>query len=120
MSSTMALSVLQIAYYPGLLETRHAMLEHDGYQVTSTLGNEEGMLAAAKGSFDVIVVGFSTTYARRNNMVKWLKRHAPHIPIVVLMANSNERFPDADCVTFSEDPTEWLSAVRGACQAKPD
>jgi CheY-like chemotaxis protein len=111
----MSLSVLQIAYYPNLLETRHAMLAADGYSVTSALGNNQGMAAATKGQFDVIVVGFSAAHPDRSLMVRWLKQHVPKVPVVALLANSGESFPEADFVTFSESPLEWLARVREAC-----
>jgi CheY-like chemotaxis protein len=114
----MKLSVLQIAYYPSLLETRQALLEREGYTVTSALGNEQGVSLAGMGSFDVIVVGFSTSHPDRTAIVRWLKQHVPDVPVVALLANSSEGFPEADLATFSEDPREWLAAVRGACSRK--
>jgi CheY-like chemotaxis protein len=114
----MKLSVLQIAYYPTLLETRQELLQRDGYTVTSALGNEQGMALAGMGVFDVIVVGFSTSHPERTAIVRWLKQHMPSVPVVALLANSGERFPEADFATLSEDPREWLAAVRIACSPK--
>jgi len=111
----MGLSVLQIAYYPALLETRRTMLEDGGYTVTSALGNDQGMALATAGHFDVIVVGFSAHSAVRSGIVRWLKQRIPGTPVVVLLAHGMERFPEADVATFSENPIEWLAAVRTAC-----
>jgi DNA-binding NtrC family response regulator len=111
----MAFSVLQIGYYQTLLETRQVMLEHDGYRVTSALGNDQGMEVAGSGDFDVIVVGFSAGHPERTTMVQWLKQHIPGIPVVALLAHRGEMFPDADGETFSEDPLDWLVTVRQAC-----
>ena len=111
--SPMAVSVLHVAYYPTLLQTRQAMLEQDGYVVTSALGNDQA-IALADGRFDLVVVGFSAGYAERGRIVRWFKQHLPTIPVVALLAHSGEHFPDADCVTLSEDPRVWLSAVREA------
>jgi DNA-binding NarL/FixJ family response regulator len=112
----MSFSVLQIAYYHTLMETRETMLVHDGYKVVSVLGNEQGMTIAGKGRFDVIVVGFSAPFAERTKMVRWLKQHVPEVPVIALLLHSGEHFPEADLATFSEDPKGWLEAVRRACQ----
>ena len=115
----MGLSVLQIAYYPGLLETRRAMLEDDGYIVTSALGNNQGMDTASTARFDVIVVGFCASPSVRGSLVSWLKHRVPETPVVVLLAHAMERFPEADLATFSENPLDWLAAVRTACAQSP-
>jgi hypothetical protein len=39
----MSAHILQIAYYPNLLEIRTRMLREAGYRVTSVLGNNEAM-----------------------------------------------------------------------------
>ena len=107
-------SVLQIGHYPTLLETRSSMLESDGYKVTSALGNQQGMAAAHRT--DVVVVGFSGPLPDRLH-IRWLKLQLPSTPVVALLANSNEKFPDADLVTFSENPRDWLITVV-ACARK--
>ncbi len=111
----MGVSILQIGYYPSLLETRRVMLEEDGYRVTSALGNDQGIAMAPAGRFDVIVVGFSTAHSVRTRMVRWLKQHIPDIPVVVLLAHDREDFPDADFTILSESPLTWLTTVRKAC-----
>ena len=114
-----AISVLQIAYYPTLLTTRQILLEQDGYVVTSALGNDEGMALALSTHFDIIVVGFSAGNRSRTKMVRWLKLNLPATPIVVLLAYPSESFPDADCATLSENPRQWLAAVRQTCAKEP-
>jgi DNA-binding NtrC family response regulator len=115
----MSQSILQVGYYPGLIETRRTILERDGYRVVSALGNKQGKALAGNGGFDLFIVGFSTGQSERTLMVRWLKKHLPKVPVVVLLANSLETFPDADFVTFSEDPQVWLAAVRTACARDP-
>jgi DNA-binding NtrC family response regulator len=114
----MSFSVLQVAYYSTLMETREAMLKQDGYKVMSVLGNDQGMTISRNGSFDVVVVGFSASLAERTQMVRWLKQHLPDVPVIVLLRHSMESFPDADLATFSEDPKVWLAAVRQACKSR--
>ena len=104
-------SILHISYYPGLLQSRQIMLEKEGHQVVSALGNEQGMALAGSGQFDVVVIGFSSGTSTRDAMVGWLKQHVPQTPVVVLLANSSEHFPNADREALSEDPQLWLNAV---------
>ena len=115
----MAISVLQIAYYTSLMQMRQTMLEHDGYVVTSALGNDQGMAVASSQHFDVAVVGFSSDHSPRTEMVRWLKQHVPGLPVVALLNHSLESFPEADTTTFSEDPRTWLTAVRATCVKNP-
>jgi hypothetical protein len=42
----MAVNILQIAYHPGLLEVRKMILEKEGYDVVSVLGNDQGVALA--------------------------------------------------------------------------
>ena len=106
-------SILQIGYVPALVETRAIMLRKDGYNVVSALGNDEGIRMAPSRPFDVVVVGFSERHTVRDQMVVWLKKNLPDVPVVALLANGYETFPEADCVTLSEDPRKWLEAVAG-------
>lgn len=106
--------VLQIGYYPMLLQTRHMMLEQDGYEVVSALGNDRAKQMATSRSFDAVVIGFSAPLAERQELLYWLKKNVQRTPVVMLQANSSERFPEADVMTLSEDPKIWLAAVRQA------
>ena len=106
-------SILHIGYVAALVETRALMLRKDGYLVVSALGNEQGISMAPSRPFDVVVVGFSDHHQTRNQMVLWLKEHLPGVPVVALAAHEYEAFPDADCVTLSENPRVWLDKVAG-------
>jgi DNA-binding NtrC family response regulator len=108
---SMSARVLQVAYYPSLLEARRLMLEHDGYAVVSALGNDQAMALAGLDQFDVFVVGSSSDKPVRQKMVRWLKQNVPGTPVVVLLAHIGERFPEADRETLSEDPLVWLAVV---------
>jgi DNA-binding NtrC family response regulator len=109
----MAKHVLQVAYYPTLLETRARMLESAGYHVTSVLGNHEAMKLdrAVITSVDLFVVGFSCPHIVRTAMVQWFKEHYPKIPIVALRLHPWETFPEAAAATLSEDPADWIAII---------
>jgi DNA-binding response OmpR family regulator len=112
----MSAHILQIAYYPNLLETRTRMLRESGYRVTSVLGNNEAndeLIASA----DLVVLGFSAPYSVRDSMVHWLRAHHSDVTILVLQFHSWEKFPDADAVSLCEDPAVWLAAVASILRA---
>src|SRR5947209_5722269 len=109
----MAAHILQVAYYPALLETRSEMLRKSGYRVTSVLGNEKAMALpeSAIAAADLVVVGFSTVYSMRAAMVHWFKAHHPRLCVIALKSDSEGTFSEADASTASEDPKVWLAAV---------
>src|SRR5438552_18958727 len=101
----MASHILQVAYYPSLLKIRALVLESAGYQVTSVLGNKEGMKldGAVIAAISLAVVGFCAPQPVRTAMVRWFKANYPKIPVVVLQSQAWERFPEADAAALSED-----------------
>lgn len=105
--------ILQVAYYPALLETRTLILESAGYHVTSVLGNREAMELDREvvATVSLIVVGFSASHGVRMAMVQWFKEQYPKIPVVVLLLHEWEKFPEADAATLSEDPKAWMAIV---------
>jgi hypothetical protein len=87
-----------------------------GYAVASVLGDDavcaiDGQAVAA---VDLIVIGFSHTYADRTSTLLWLKAQWPKIPAVALQADSFERFPQALGVALADDPKVWLIAAAAA------
>lgn len=104
--------IFHVAYNPELLALRTELLLKDGYEVTPALGNDQAIGLAASSDFDLAVIGFSGPHSTRNEIIRWLKRHYPEKPVVVLLSSDVEHFPDADCKTLSEDPRIWLTAVR--------
>jgi hypothetical protein len=109
----MSAHILQVAYDQALLETRALMLQSRGYKVTSVCGNQQAMALGADGlaDFDAAVIGFSSTRPNREQMVRWFKANRSDLRVVVLRFDSFEKFPDADFVSPSEDPAEWLGTV---------
>ncbi len=105
--------IFHISYYDSLLRTRQALLERDGYSVSSVLGNEQAKSIAPEllPQMDAVVLGFSGDYTQRATILHWLKEHYPSVPIVALQANGAERFPEADYATLAEDPEVWLATV---------
>ncbi len=105
--------ILHVAYFESLLQLRTSMLEKSGYVVRSVQGNIKAMDVPTEdmADIDLVVIGFSGTYGARAAMLGWFKQNYPAIPVVVLQANTSERFDGADAVTLSEDPRVWLGAV---------
>ena len=112
--------ILQVAYDRGLLATRAILLERCGYLVTSVFGNDSAMGIGGDvlSTVDVVVIGFSTKPTVRAEVILWFKQNYPAIPVVALQVNAFEKFPKADCVTLSEDPLIWLSALARTVKPK--
>ena len=106
--------VLHVSYYPSLSKTREAMLQEQGHVVTSALGNDNAKELADAGDFDVAVVGFSGRLQDRTEIVSWLKKRRPELPVIALQAHT-ERSPEADQLVPGHDPHAWLEAVRASC-----
>jgi DNA-binding NtrC family response regulator len=109
----MSAHILQVAYDTSLMETRALMLKSKGYKVTSVCGNQQAMSLGADrlGEFDAAVIGFSSTQPNRQQMVQWFKANRSNLRVVVLQFDCFEKFPEADFVSPSEDPAEWLGTV---------
>ncbi len=105
--------IFHISYYDSLLRTRKALLERDGYDVSSVLGNEQAKNIAPEllPQMDAVLLGFSGDYSQRAAILHWLKEHYPAVPVVALQANRAERFPEADYATPADDPEVWLATV---------
>jgi len=105
--------VLQVAYDQGLLQTRALMLQRSGYNVTSVLGNAKAIAIppAVLSSVKLIIIGFSESHTTRSGALHWFKQNHPEIPVIVLKFDGYEKFPEADAVTLSEDPSVWLQTV---------
>ncbi len=105
--------IFHISYYDSLLRTRQALLERDGYSVSSVLGNEQAKSIAPEllPQMDAVLLGFSGDYGQRATILRWLKEHYPAVPVVALQANGAERFPEADYAALAEDPEVWLATV---------
>jgi hypothetical protein len=109
----MAAHILQVGYYPTLLEIRALTLESAGYHVTSVSGNNEamGLDGAVMATVGLVFVGFSAPHSVRTEIIHWFKEHYPKIPVIVLQSYGWEKFPEADAATLSEDPTVWMALV---------
>ena len=109
----MSTHILHVAYDQGLLETRTLMLKSRGDRLTSLRGNQAAMSLSPESlaQFDAAVIGFSSTHAVRSTLLQWFKSNSPSLPVIVLQFHHFEKFPQADCVTLSEDPVAWLNAV---------
>ena len=76
--------VLQIGYDATLCTVRSLILEHEGFEVQSALGNREGELLLRTGNYDLALVGWSGSFEERRQMVLTIKRIRPDLPAVAL------------------------------------
>jgi hypothetical protein len=104
--------VLCISYDRTLGKIRELILEQAGYTVRSVVGNQAGMLAAETDCFDIFIVGNTARREVREQMAGWLKQRFPSTPVIALKRWEYESpITEADCVTATVDPAEWLKIV---------
>jgi len=114
-TSTRQTRILQIAYSPVLLFTRHLILISHGYSVLSVLGNDRAIGAAAKRNeeFDVVLIGHCTEISERREAARFARESFPQARVVALRsATSGGEVYEADLNTDSENPDDWLYVVR--------
>jgi DNA-binding response OmpR family regulator len=103
--------ILSIAFDPVLLTLRELLLQDAGYKVVSALGSESGRNAALAGAFELFLVGYAPSRREQREVIQWLRREWPNVPIAALRRSVYERIPEADCVADVHEPSEWLKAV---------
>ncbi|HEY6273539.1 MAG TPA: hypothetical protein VIX19_16285 [Terriglobales bacterium] len=105
--------ILSVAYDKALLDTRAAILEARGYQVTSALGFSESIDQCERGGFDLFLVGHSIPQVEIEKMIAVLRNNC-RCPVLLLLApfepiaNAAEH---AEQVVVSTEPDELLEAV---------
>jgi hypothetical protein len=103
-------TILHIGYDSLLIGVREAVLERHGYNVVSILGNDAAM-RIANDAADLIIVGNGGRLEERVEIVRWLSKKWPTVPILVMRVDEDERFPEATVEFVGNTPNEWIAAV---------
>ena len=101
--------ILSVSYDGLLLETRAALLRHEGYDVVSAHGFEESLKCCMQGGFDLFVLGHSIPQEDKLRLVETFRRNCP-APVISLLRAWDAPLDDAD-VHIQPDPRELLHAV---------
>ena len=65
--------VLSLSYDVALLESRHMLLEEEGYSVTSVIGLAAAVDACKHGKFDLVILGHSIPAEHKRQMLDQLR-----------------------------------------------
>lgn len=106
--------VIQIAYDENLLSERADLLGRRGYEVLSVLGNERAQVVLSAGQHcDLFIIGHAAPEQTRKEMVAWLRREYPKVPIVALNPDYR-KLAGADFNVKLNGAEVWLSMVATA------
>jgi DNA-binding NtrC family response regulator len=109
--------ILSVSHDEVLLRTRHMLLEHEGYEVVSTLGFDSSVKECEKGGFDVFVLGHSIDHEEKRELVDEFRRACP-APIISLRRNMGEQPVDGADFHIDTDPESLLQTVDRVLQSR--
>src|SRR5512146_3285696 len=66
----MSKHILSVSYDENLLDTRRALLEKRGHQVTSALGFTQSAARCAEGNFDLFILGHSIPIDDKQELIR--------------------------------------------------
>jgi DNA-binding response OmpR family regulator len=106
----MAKKILSISYQEPLLQTRHMLLEQQGYHVISALGFTEAMTHCRIGGFDLFVLGHSIPTRDKDELIRTFRENC-NAPILSLRRHGEPEVDAAEYHIFPDDPRELLNKV---------
>jgi DNA-binding response OmpR family regulator len=106
----MSKRILSVSYDEDLLVTRRALLEKQGYQVTSALGFTQSAARCAEGNFDLFILGHSIRTDDKHELIRIFRANCA-APVLALRREDENPPAGADHLVFSWDPAELLKMV---------
>jgi DNA-binding response OmpR family regulator len=119
-------NILSISYDPPLLQTRHLLLESQGYTVHSVEGFTVALEACRRAKYDLVIVGHSIAHRDKEAIVEEVRKHSA-TPILALLRQGEDKLRDVEfSIEGGSGPAALLEAVRsiltshGATAAQQD
>lgn len=106
----MSQRILYISYDEQLLVARRALLERQGYVVTSALGFKEAMAACGGGGFHLFILGHAVPLKDKERLIASFRKNCG-APILSLWRRNEPVLDTANYVAFSDDPARFLTSV---------
>ena len=107
--------ILSVSYDELLLQTRHALLEREGYEVVSALRFADSLEYCKRNDFDLFILGHSIPPSDKQQLMGTF-RHGSPAPIISLCRLDESRVQGADYYCEA-DPSELLKVVAIALRA---
>ena len=102
--------ILSISYNEVLLQTRHLLLEMQGYEVVSALDLNSALNHCKSGGFDIFVLGHSIPHAEKEQMVNAFRDSCPN-PIISLRRNAGQQPLAGADYDIEPDPEPLLKLI---------
>lgn len=81
------LHILSVDDEPGILKTRHLLLEYEGYQVYSALDGEKALELFAANPIDLVLLDYLMPGMDGGVVALEMKRQRPEVPIIMVSAS---------------------------------
>jgi nitrogen regulation protein NR(I) len=81
-----AIKILLVEDDPGIVETMQRVLADEGHEVVVKRRGDEGLAAAAKASFNVVITDLKLPGLNGLDLVRQLHATDPHLPIILVTA----------------------------------
>jgi DNA-binding response OmpR family regulator len=101
-----------------LLRTRRLLFEHDGYEVTSTLGFVAASESVSAGTFDVMFIGHSVPLRDMQDLIHQFRERsdAPIVAVRTPDENWGESSPGVRVLEIGHGPQAVLDTLREVCK----
>lgn len=104
--------IFQIAYNKTMAAARTNLMRMHGYEVISVVGNEAAkVVLSAPQHCDFFIVGHCAPAPVRAEMVAWVKRYYPQIPVLALNPEGGGPLAGAEYNVTLDVRDEWLSVL---------
>jgi len=102
--------ILYVSYDDKMLIARRALLEQQGYLVSSALGFREAMAACSEGNFNLFVLGHSIPYQDKERLIAVFRNNSG-APILSLWRQHERVLDTVNYVAFSDDSSVLLKNI---------
>src|SRR5262249_32819157 len=102
--------ILYVSYDDRVLISRRALLEQQGYHVSSALGFREAMAACSEGGFHLFILGHSIPYPDKERLITIFRTNSA-APILSLWRRNERVLDTVNYVAFSDDPSLFVKDV---------
>jgi DNA-binding NtrC family response regulator len=92
--------ILSVSRDAVLLATRNAVLRQAGYDVATTMHDEEAIAILKSTDIDAVVLGDSIGSAERNELARAIKQIDAQLPIIILKRTGE--YPPAEATAFMD------------------
>ena len=102
--------ILSVSYDNSLVRSREMLLEHEGYNVVSSVGFTASIAHCKEDGFDLFILGHSIPHSDRQQLIDTFRKHCP-APIIALRRNAGDEPVRGADYHIEPDPETLLGLV---------